>query len=85
MRCATTRLVTVVLSSLFAACASMPVAKPEVPTPHPPETSDVPDVLTPPVAKKLPVTRTLHGESFVDDKAVRGHGAGIVSHDANLG
>jgi len=66
MRCARTRLVTVVVSSLFAACASTPEPKSET-APPPSETSDVPDVPTPPIATKQPVTRTLHGDTFVDD------------------
>jgi len=67
MRSARTCLVTVVASALFAACASTPEPVEQVVTPRPPEISDVPPAPTPPVAKKLPIIRTLHGESFVDD------------------
>ena len=44
-------------TSLLIACAST------APTPPAPETTHVP---TPPVAKKIPTPRTLHGESFID-------------------
>lgn len=60
-----TLLLTLALTSALAACASQPA-----PTAPPPGGLVAPaptDALAPPVAKRVPVTRTLHGESFVDD------------------
>jgi oligopeptidase B len=51
--------------SLTGACGSTP--KTPEPTPADAPIKEKPDVLVPPVANKIPVTRTLHGDTFVDD------------------
>ncbi len=48
----------------MGACGSTP--KTPEPTPAEPPVEQ-PNVLVPPVANKIPVTRTLHGDTFVDD------------------
>ncbi len=58
------RFTTLVMTSLLGACSSTPKA-PEPTPPEPP--AEKTDVLVPPVANKIPVTRTLHGDTFVDD------------------